>query len=69
MNVLIQTWHLKPWDKVKITENCLEPQIYEFIKMDWMYWQWKDWTWSIVIGNFKNLKKDWDYYIPDNINQ
>lgn len=61
-------WNLKKWDKVEIDEN-----IYEFIKMDWMCWTWRE-EW-MKYGEFSilyidwELEKKWEYYVIKKYNK
>lgn len=55
-------WQLKKWDKLKT-----ESKIYEFIKMDWMYGQWREewmkpWEFVVFCINWE-LEKQWNYYV------
>jgi len=47
----MKVWELKKWDLWYTWD-----EVYEFIKMDWMYWQWKDREWNIAIWHQDNYK-------------
>lgn len=52
----MKVWELKKWDKWQTKEIG----VVEFIKMDWMYGQWMDERWYIVIWHNDNYEYNYE---------